>query len=385
MWMYFALQTLLLFIAFLSGYKLSKNPNNSFYFWLIVIAFTLIEGLRFGRGIDYNIYVHSWYNIVTYNAFSADETFLFNLYCRLLIFLGIPYQGLIISCSFILIYNGLSFLKKYHAVLWLSLPFFIVLCYSAENLFKWYTGFSFILLALSALNEGNLKKFILFSFIGCGIHPMLFLIVVAFWIINFVKKEILPPWLALSLYVVVSLIWTNEHMLMFTHIVTFFMQESTHYSMYSDRATEWLTGENRDEMAIAITTHIKMFCYFALYLYVGRLVVKKNKSLLLYYNVLVVGYITFPAMHVVELFDRYNQLFVLFNCLIGAYCFYFVLWRKIRVNRLVVIATFFLFLWQVNFLVTNNIVTNKWYTLYIWDSKGRDSLPIQYLINAPRR
>jgi hypothetical protein len=84
--------------------------------------------------------------------------------------LGIPYQGFILLCSFILITCGVSFLKKHSEVLLYSLPLFFSVSLLAENLIRWFLGFSFVLLALSALSEGRNIKFVIWSVLGGCFH-----------------------------------------------------------------------------------------------------------------------------------------------------------------------------------------------------------------------
>lgn len=63
-----------------------------------IIIFTLNEGLRFGRGIDYNYYAIAFkQNLINHNS-SWDPIFLF--IANLLGYLGIPWQGYVILMSF---------------------------------------------------------------------------------------------------------------------------------------------------------------------------------------------------------------------------------------------------------------------------------------------
>lgn len=371
------LQLILYLTSIYTGIKLSKSKNNKTCFWLMVIVFTLIEGLRFGRGIDYNIYVEVYNYIVNYNIFVSPESFIFNGICLFLGYLNLPYQSLILVCSFILIYNGLKLLLRWNDKLMYILPLFIYLCYSAQNLMKWYTGFAFILVAINAILDNKKRKAILFSIIAIGVHPMLITVLPLFYIAFLYKKPILSPWATICIFLIMSFVWSRDFMLGLTNLVELVLGASEHYSMYSQNAEMWLTGSNRDDSNLSFISLIKIGVYFSFYIFVGKRFLKTTPTLLYPYNLLLLGIITYPAMHNIELFDRMNQLLIFFQCIIGGYCFYYSFH-----NRKIWLIGFLLFFWQIKMIVSNVVIPdNKWYTLYIWDSKGKDSIDKEYLLN----
>jgi len=73
------LQFVLLFVFLVSGYLLSKSKTKKQY-WQIaifpIVAFAVISGLRFGRGIDYNHYYLSY----STNLDGSEMEFLFTLF-----------------------------------------------------------------------------------------------------------------------------------------------------------------------------------------------------------------------------------------------------------------------------------------------------------------
>ena len=344
----------------------------------MVIIYTLIEGLRFGRGIDYNVYVYVYDDVVRYGEFSSTESFIFNALCLILAKLGMPYQSLIIICSFILAFCGFTFLRRYRECLVFSVPLFIMLSLSAENLFRWYAGFSFILMALLSYIDGKTRWFLIFLLIACGIHPALLLIVPIFWYcLHRGEKPLLNPWIAFAIYIVFSVIWDNSIMLRFTKVLPFLLGNSEHYSGYSDNAEMWLTSSNRDEYDIAFITNLRLIFSFIFYLFAGRILIKTKPQLTPYYNMLVLGIISYPVVHI-ELANRYNQLLVFFECIIGAYCFLYVLKRKIKTHIAVVILSVLLICGHVVRIARKTTMGSKWETMYIWDADGLRTVPIEY-------
>ena len=375
--MFFILQSFLFVSCTYLGFLLSKKDKN-IYFLMMVIIYTLIEGLRFGRGIDYNVYVYVYDNVERFGEYSSSESFIFNALCLLLTKLGMPYQALIMVCSFILAFCGFTFLRRYRECLVFSVPLFIMLSLSAENLFRWYTGFSFILMALLSYLDGRKKWFFVFLFIACGIHPALLLIVPVFWYcLHRGDKILLSPWLAFAIYIVFSAVWDNSIMLRFTKVLPFLLGNSEHYSSYSDNAEMWLTSSNRDEYKIGFITIIRLIISFPFYLFVGKKLVEIKPKLTPYYNMLVLGIVSYPVVHI-ELANRYNQLLVFFECVIGAYCYLYVIRQKIKTHMVVAILSILLVCGHIVRIIRKTTMGSKWETMYIWEADGLRTVPVKY-------
>ena len=114
-----------------------------------IIIYTLNEGLRFGRGIDYNIYAKDFvYN--TGNQYFENGDLGFRYIGMLLQSLGMPFQAFVLLMSFILILSVLIFIRNFKECAPFALPLFLLLFYTAtENLMRWFLGFSFILIGFS--------------------------------------------------------------------------------------------------------------------------------------------------------------------------------------------------------------------------------------------
>lgn len=73
---YFILRNSMLFILFYWGNKINKNTNSKQYWQYIfvpLLTFTLNEGLRWGRGIDYNSYYYTFKNIAEHGFNTENE------------------------------------------------------------------------------------------------------------------------------------------------------------------------------------------------------------------------------------------------------------------------------------------------------------------------
>lgn len=133
------------------------------------------------------------------------------------------------------------------------------------------------------------------------------------FIISRIKQILLPPWIAIGLYFILAVVWSNDFMLNFSNLVNILFSTSERFSMYAMDADSWLTGANREQTIIPFTTHIRLFCTYTYLLFVGKKVVIEKPQLLLFYNILCVGIILFPVMQPIELFFRINYLFMFFK------------------------------------------------------------------------
>lgn len=376
---FFCIQLLLFLICTYCGYKYRKKGHKNIYFWLIVLGFTLIEGLRFGRGIDYNVY-HNVFVLHQIGSYENGKAILFDSLCELLVILNLPYQSMILICSGILSFSIMSWLKHYPLVLMSSLLWF---CSSylitTENLFRWYTAFSFVLLGLHELINCNTKKYILFSSIGAGFHIMMIFPIILFYLLNKLKSNIVNPWIALLLYIVLSIVWSSDFMLKFIPFANFIITQVDSYQSYGDNLSQWLTGTYHDDVEkLSMIRQILNFIFYAYLLVVGRKIVDKNKKLLLYYNILIIGIISYPAMRVIELADRFNQLLMFFQCIIGAYCLFYT-FKDVYLRKKYLFFSIFIISILAQKTYTYLTPNNKYYTLYIWNSGNIESLPIEYL------
>ena len=145
------------------------------------------------------------------------------------------------------------------------------------------------------------------------------------------------------------------------------------YSGYADNAEVWLTGSNRREVVINITTVIKMLMIYMPALYYGRLVIRRKKELLPFYNLLILGFVLYPMMHRIELADRFNQVMIIYICIFLAYSFYGIYVKSIfHISRLTVLFITLSFSVQLYAMFRLYIPENKWYTMFVWDAKGRE-------------
>lgn len=372
--MFFLLHNLLLACLFIFGKKCEKSAK----YWrpasVIIVVYTLVEGLRWGRGVDYNLYFFR-YEDISHGYQTLDEP-LYYYFCRLLSIIGLPYQGYILLTSGLLIFSVIFFMKDHRKVIKYALPiFFIVTETYTENLVRWYLGFSFVLIGMRYLQINEFKKSIFFAIVGISFHYGLFIVVLIFWILKNKEKILLKPVLSIILYLIILLMWDNSYMLILTKIVSNLGIERFQY--YSNDADIWLTGSNRDEKVWSLVFILRQsaMCFF--FLYYGYEIVKKNKDLTFLYNIMTIGCILFPAASRIELWSRINGLFYNFIFVIGGYIFYYTLDKKQLNNRYSVTITKLIIGVLLFISIRWSLTSDFRYSSFIWDANGRKVIPME--------
>lgn len=379
---YFFLQFLLLLVSIYCGVKINKNNMKNVYVLIFILTFTLIEGLRFGRGIDYNVY---YYSFQTKDVFDVckSNTILFDLLCFLLIKLGLPYQALIICSSSILAIAGTKLLIQYPKVLLLSLPWFYLQTFSAENLFRWYTAFSFLLLGIPYLLKDKTYIYLVCCIIGVLFHIMMAIPAILFYIISKAKSSLLSPWVSILIYLFLSLVWSSSFMKNFISPINYLLSFWEHYSdVYGGNLSSWLDGSQHGLAEFSIIRQVLDLCKNIFLIFLGYKLIQKTKykELVFYYNSMLLGIISYPAFAPIELFDRFNQLFLFFQCLIGSYGVIYSVrnfsYRKYALLSLLTIMTLGQGFYK------RLTPSNKYYTYYIFNAPVDGCLPVEWLIKG---
>lgn len=372
---YFILRNSMLFILFYWGNKINKNTNSKQYWQYIfvpLLTFTLNEGLRWGRGIDYNSYYYTFKNIAEH-GFNTTNEIGFSLIIQILNALGLNFQALVLLMSFTLIFSAIFLLKHYKEAVMFSLPLFATYTLLAENLMRWYFAFSFFIIGLYYLIQKKNNLFLLFCCIGVSIHYASIIYIPLFYLVSKIKKIPIKPIYACFLFIFIYIFFSQKMMGQFTD----FLQQinlGTRFLQYQENAEYWLTDEGKDlSMKLSHTDTINALFVIVL----GYKIIKYYRpNLIFIYNITLIGLITAPAMAQIELLARINSVLTLFQYIILAYIFKLILVNKIKVHRFTYIFTWIILLNFIRGFITIPLTTDPNHLLYIWDANGRAVLDV---------
>lgn len=374
---YFVLSLLVMCVAYKNGKRLSSLNNVKILsFSPVIIAYTLFAGLRWGRGVDYNIYYYVYQEIGKgYNE--GWEPFFYAI-ARGLSIVGFSWQIMVLLMSFLLILSFSLYLKQFNKQLYVILPLLVLNLIDAENLQRWYLAFSFFLIcAYSWQNKFHNHKVIALLFLIASIlthygFVMPIMIFVGLWIAN--RKFNINPHIICCVYLSCLFLFKTDMMLYFEQYINMF-NIGGRFSMYQANASGWLTGEVHAGDNPSNIASLSKIIPNILLIYLGAYWMKTEKDLKYkYIYVLAVFSIVFsPIASQIELLYRVNSVFTIFKVIMIAILYDSYRKKKLK-NSIISALVLVVFVLKLYTMVSYPLTCDKIDTYFIWDSQGKPTL-----------
>lgn len=293
---------LLLFLAtFLCSLRIKSN-SSSMDFWRImmvpIILFSVIEGCRYGRGTDYLSYKYRYEYI---DLLEETQTgFIFIM--QVLKGIGCNYVLAFISYTLILSLGLVWFIKSNFTLKeskWIFLFAILALQPKFENLVRQFLAFPFMLVSFTYFFKRKWLKSATFFFLSMSIHTGLFFSYACFLILYICRNKIINYKIAILLlaasYFVVpkGILVDTVSNLLGGFDVSFLRNENlTHYTEDSER---WLGADsylkNAEQTSFTMTLQFLFECA-AIYMSYFVLSVQKNEKIILFFNMMIIGFIS---------------------------------------------------------------------------------------------
>lgn len=369
------LLVLMLALLYWAGNNLQKNNVKllSAAGMVAILAYTLNEGLRFGRGIDYNLYWQCYLDFA--RGLDTHQNIGFIVIQKLFLFFNLPFQALVMFMSFMFILGTLLMMKHYREVVVFALPLWALFSKgTVENMVRWYLAFSFIMIGLSFLmshEKRSKHKYLLFCFIGCTIHYAIFPIPLVFYFLYFRKTPLISPIKVIFAFAIISIFFETSFMLRFVGVVNYLGTISEKFSVYSENAEFWLTNNALGTDSSNIGAINILFCVF-LAIVGYKSSIQAGEKYVFAYNLFLIGFMFRGLTVRVELLGRFDHIFFFYRAIVFATILKLVILRMIMVRyRFVVMSLSIFFLMPFVFtpLITP-FKSNPMKYLYIWDSSG---------------
>lgn len=369
---YFTFRLIVLMVSALNGYFLSRKKGKLKIsdFSPVILVYTLYSGLRWGRGVDYNIYY--WvYEDIKNGVGREDNEPLFELMVKISVWLGFSWQGFVIFMSFFLIFAWCFFLRDYKKYLVLALPFLCLNLSMAENVMRWCLGFSFILIGLSyLLSKGDYKRYFIFCVMAFLVHYALVLNILLFTGIYFIKKPFSPV-VFFILYVGSFAMFSADF---FTNFIDMVQQVDlgTRFIAYQENAAMWLDPEEQNVVGSFSYLNILATLFF---MFAASKMVEIRPEWRYMYNLSLIACVGLPISQKLELLMRMEFIINIFRIVMtGA-----VMWEVLRNRRYYGTCIYiFAVLFLAYYLCYSYMVRESFTTLdppyYIWDANGRKTL-----------
>lgn len=360
----------MLLVLYLSGESLKKRYKIfSYAGFASILAYTLNEGLRFGRGIDYNLYWRGYDQLAAGWQSKKEPVFIFLQ--QLFISLDLAYQALVIFMSFMFILGVLCLMRNYKSILPLALPLFVIYSLNnVENMVRWYLAYSFILIGLSFLmQEKHINwKYIFWCAIGCSIHLAIIPIPVLIYILYLKKSVLLHPFISIPAFFLIYFLFDTKIMLNFADLLNVVTSTTGAFENYSNRAEYWLTGGFAGvEMSGKIgPLDLLYICTLTIMGY--KAVRMMGRNYIFAYNLFIVGMLLYPISKKIELVGRYDQTFYIFRGIVLATVIYvYFIWKHISAYYIVLISTLLIYISSIRSVIVAPFKTNEKFLLYVWD------------------
>lgn len=327
---YILFHLLLAIILIYYGKQISCKSINSYWKLSLIpiLAFTIEEGLRWGRNIDWCVYYYVYNDYL--QGFSSNHEILFQAIWKLYAFLNLPYPIIIASCSCLLIFAIFYFAKTYKSVSYILIPFIVFNCAgTATNLIRWYMGFSFLLIAIRLYQEEKRTLAILLTTCSVCTHIGLIIAVPIFYVLLTYNKILFKPFAAIVISILLSVLFDPSIMGKFSFIFDFF-KGFDRLDTYANDATGWLTGEGQNADSERRSTSALLIANIPLWVYilVGYKICQ-NLNLIKAYNLMLVGIYLKNTASGLELMGRFAYLFEPFICVMASYG----IWHLMRQKR----------------------------------------------------
>lgn len=344
-----------------------------------VLVYTFNEGLRFGRGIDYNLYGIE-YEKLSSTGYS-DWDISFQYIARALIAMDVPWQGFVMLMSFIFIVATILLLRNFSEVLLYALPLFVLFTRNeTQNMVRWYLGFSFVLIGLSYLLKEESRynfKFWGFSIFACTFHLALLPLPIVFYLLHLRKLPLLSPLWVLLLYFSIAFFFQTDFMKRFVDIVNLLSMSlgsaSERLANYGNRAEYWLTGGFAGTSEHSALPNMHELIFLSCLVIVGyKAVINKGGNYVFAYNMFVVGLLAYPLALQIELVQRFDQPFLFFRAIVLACIIECVfVKRTVPVNQLAWLFSVLIVLNMGRKIIITPFNGNPDKYLYVWDSHGK--------------
>ena len=374
---YVSLLLLMLFVLFKSGIELKNNGGKLLSPSGIsaILVYTFNEGLRFGRGVDYCNY-WDFYQELSMGG-ESNRDFIYVSFCKLLISIGVPFQGLILLSSLMFIVATLFLMKNYKEILPYALPLFILFSMTnVENMIRWNLAFSFVLIGLSYQLRSDKwldLRFLFFCIISATIHLAILPIPILFFTISKFERPLFNPFLTIAIYMALTFLFDSSFMLRFIDIVNMVALLSERFESYGNNAEYWLTGGYAGIERASSYPGLSNVLFFCFLVFLGYKIAKKSDNNIVFaYNLFIIGLFLLPIGRQIELVVRFYQPFFFFRGIMIAGIIYLMyIHKKIKCNTLILLMSMLLFINVGRKYFTAPIFGNPLKYLYVWDSGNR--------------
>lgn len=249
------LNLFLLWVMFYEGSLVSRGKGYWRYCSWIIIAFTLIEGVRYGRGVDYMHYI----DVYNYNL--EDDQVLFTSLNNFLKYLGVSAEMSFMVYAFSFIVGALLMMKPMRKYAIYVFPLFLMSIISNHEAFiRQMLAMSFVFIytvklydfisciSVKKINKKDILTLIFWGVIACSIHSIAIVGIFVITLVMLCIKKPFPwqitiPLLILGKFVISkSFDWSS-----LGGFLSFLGSTNDKFSSYTENSDRWFSDTAMQE------------------------------------------------------------------------------------------------------------------------------------------
>lgn len=364
------------FVLFFCGKTLETTKTRKDY-WRIaiipIIVFALVEGLRWGRLIDWNNGVVEFEELDSFVNERNLSNPLYTIVLYPLKCLGFSYPFFVfLQCGF-LMFSALFLLQDYKKYLCWILPCLIMAFINNENFIRFYFSLSFLLIAIYYYLHSCTKRFILFAVLTVLTHfaqiPFLIILLCS----KYLNKKQFPRMVGIVFFLVGIFLIDISRMNFLVRISDFILSSlglESEYRLFSvlgnmeDIINGTAHGTEGRLFVKSITYKISNAMLYVPLLWLAPSCLKKEQYGNLIYNLTVLNVVLTPVLGQAELLNRFTLSFNIFVVISLAA----VIVNNIKKNTAIIVYMM-LFIYFYAFL-NAPFVREDYMMYFLWDSDG---------------
>lgn len=339
-----------------------------------IIAFSLIEGLRYARGVDYIGYVYTYLQSLDPKV---ENEPLFMLLNKGMLLMDFPYCIAFVVYSLFWIIGVLHLCENFRYLLCWCIPFALIASIpSMENLVRQFVSLSFVMISLSFLLKEKYAMSCFWAVVSFGFHLSSVIVVVIMYIVYiigkndcFKLKSLIIVYLFFFLVFDVSFLDT-----LMLNVLPLLDLGDLKFSGYIENADKWFTSSAvREDYIRSVWGNIALFLFDFSLIIMGRKSIqkekkaKRKKALITIYNLFVIGAIGMQAVMGLEIVRRFfRPLYMLWFVVAANILYRYPLQKKLN-SKWAIVGDYIILSYILCVLFGKYILFTP-SQMFIWDS-----------------
>lgn len=360
-------------IFILVGERISRVKSDRAYWRATlpaIISFALVDGLRYGRMVDYWGYLRLFKNTNSLITEGIDP--LFSTFMYLFKEGGLGFTSLMVVQSALLIYACFVILKPYRRYGKYAVPLLLPLLVMNENLTRWFMACSFLYIAFYSYVGKKYLSAVLYLVAAYATHNAIIPLIPLIILYPLYDKRLIPRSVVLVLLVFMTLFSDIGDAIFIVNISDWLLGSGlvdveTSMAGHLLHSQELIQGEHL-EIGIMQSAFYQKLIYLLKWIPIiwFGYTYAKDEEFKGIYNITAISIILSPLLSQVELLGRYTMFMNIFSVVVAGVYYYKELKRNRGFRCYMALLSLLLFMYPTISLIFNRGTDEN--MLFIWDA-----------------